>query len=121
MKISIKSQDMELTEDLREHVERRLRFALGWADDYLRQVSVRLSEERSPRGGQERRCRIQIQVPGASNIVVEDIEADVCVAIERAADRAGRSVARRLERMRDHRQGSLPPARPYDATTRYLH
>jgi ribosomal subunit interface protein len=121
MQIHIQTQDLEPTADLREHVERRLRFALGWADDHLRQVSVRLSDESSSRGGKEKRCRLRIGFPGAPSMVIEDIEADVYVAIDRAVDRAGRSVAHRLERLHDHRHGPSSQIKPDDATTPSLH
>ena len=44
--------------------------------------------------------------------MIEDTEADLYVAIDRAVDRAGRSVALLLERQRDHHHGPLPPAIP---------
>lgn len=108
MHINIQARGFALTNGLREHAERRLQFALGWADEHLRQVSVRLSDENGPRGGEDKRCRIQITFRGAPSVVISDIEADLYVAIDRAADRAGRSVARRLERQRDYRQCSAP-------------
>ncbi len=51
MNIHIQARGFALTDSLREHVERRLRFALGWADDRLRQVSVRLSGRERPARG----------------------------------------------------------------------
>ena len=114
MNIHIQARSFALTHSLREHVERRLQFALGWADEHLRQVSVRLSDENGPRGGEDKRCRIQITFRGAPSVVIDDTEADLYVAIDRAADRAGRSVARRLERQRDGRQGPLPAAADSD-------
>ena len=121
MHIHIQARGFALTDSLREHIERRLRFAIGWADDRLRRVSVRLSDENGPRGGEDKRCRIQIAFPGAPSVVIEDTEADLYVAIDRAADRAGRSVARRLERQRDYRQGPSPAATPADPVTLSLH
>jgi ribosomal subunit interface protein len=121
MNIHIQARGFALTDSLREHVERRLHFALGWADDRLRQVSVRLSDENGPRGGEDKRCRIQITLRGAPSVVIDDTEADLYVAIDRATDRAGRSVARRLERQRDYRQGPSPAAMPADPITLSLH
>ncbi len=115
MNIHIQAQGFALTDRLREHTERRLRFALGWADDRLRQISVRLSDENGPRGGEDKRCRIQLTFPGAASVVIDDTEADLYVAIDRAVDRAGRSVARRLERQRDYRQGPSPAVIPVDS------
>ena len=114
MRINIRAQGFELTDSLRERTERCLRFALGWADDHLRQISVRLSDENGPRGGKDKCCRIQITFPGAPSVVIEDTETDLYVAIDRAADRASRSVARRLDRQRDHRHGPLLTPSPAD-------
>lgn len=99
MRIDIQARDFVLTDSLREHIERRLQFAFGWADDQLRQVSVHLFDENGPRGNENKRCQIRIDLPGAQDIVIEDTEADVYVAIDRAASRAGRSVAHGLDRL----------------------
>ena len=114
MNIHIQARSFALTDSLREYIERRLRFALGWADDRLRQISVRLSDENGPRGGKDKCCRIQITFPGAPSVVIEDTETDLYVAIDRASDRIGRSVARRLDRQRDHRHGPLLTPSPAD-------
>ena len=45
--------------------------------------------------------------PGTPNVVIEDTEADLYVAIDRAADRAERAVTRRLERLREHHHDRL--------------
>lgn len=110
MQINIQTRGFTLTDGLREHTSRRLQFALGWASHHLGKVSVRLSDENGPRGGKDKRCRIRIAFPGAQDVVIEDTETDLYVAIARAADRAGRSVTHRLERQRDHRHGPLPAA-----------
>lgn len=100
MRIDIKASGFDLTDGLREHTLRRLRFALGWADQDVRAVTVRLSDINGPRGGRDKRCRIQVPFPGARNVVIEDIEADLYVAIDRAAERTERALVRRLERQR---------------------
>jgi ribosomal subunit interface protein len=103
MQIDIQARGFTLTRGLRDHAERRLRFAFGPARTEVLRVSVRLSDENGPRGGADMRCRIQVTLAGAAGVVIEDTEADLYVAIDRAADRAGRTVARRLARRREHR------------------
>ncbi|MDP2811649.1 MAG: HPF/RaiA family ribosome-associated protein [Rhodocyclaceae bacterium] len=115
MRIDIQASGFELTDGLREHTERRLQFALSWASHDVRKVVVRLSDINGPRGGNDKRCRIQIPLPRTPDIVIEDTEPDLYVAIDRAADRAERSLARRLERQREHPHGSFKTAAPYDA------
>jgi ribosomal subunit interface protein len=107
MRIDIQARGFDLTEGLRDHTVRRLQFALGWASHDVRTVRVRLFDINGPRGGEDKRCRIQVAFPGTPNVVIEDTEADLYVAIDRAADRAERAVTRRLERLREHHHDRL--------------
>ena len=103
MRIDIQTHGFDLTEGLRQHTERRLQFALSWANHDIRSVSVDLSDVNGARGGPGKRCRIQIPLPRVQPVVIEEVETDLYVAIDRAADRSERTVARRLERLREHR------------------
>ncbi|MDQ5909833.1 MAG: hypothetical protein QG599_1928 [Pseudomonadota bacterium] len=115
MKINIQARGFELTDRLREHTERHLRHTLGWADDHLRQVSVRLYGQSGPRRGKDTRCRIQIDLPGVQDLVIEDIQTDLYVAIDRAANRVCHLLARLLlERQRDLRYSLLSQAKSDD-------
>lgn len=100
MQIDIQSRGFTLTESLRQHAERRLQFAIGSMRGNLRAVAMRLSDENGPRGGEDKLCRIQASLAGEPPVVIEDIQSDLYVAIDRAADRLGRTVARRLHRQR---------------------
>ncbi|MEO8838010.1 MAG: HPF/RaiA family ribosome-associated protein [Herbaspirillum sp.] len=106
MQIVIQARGFTLTASLRKYIERRIRFALDWAKYHVRKVSVRLSDLNGPRGGEDKRCHIQVAIPGGANVVIEDIQADLYVAIDRAADRVGHTLARRVERKREHRHDS---------------
>jgi ribosome-associated translation inhibitor RaiA len=47
-------------------------------------------------------------LPQLADVIVEDTESNLYAAIDRAADRASRTVARRLARQRDKATRSLP-------------
>ena len=98
MKIDIQSQGIPVTSDVRDHTVRRLSFALARAAARVRRVKVQVSDVNGPRGGIDKRCRIQASLDGIGDIVIEDTEANLFQAISRAADRVGRNVMRRLER-----------------------
>jgi putative sigma-54 modulation protein len=115
MRIDIQTSGFKLTGGLREHTERRLQFALSWAVHDVRKVVVRLSDINGPRGGNDKRCYIQIPISGRPDVVIEDTESDLYVAIDRAVERAERSVARRLERQREHPHGSFRTVAPHEA------
>ena len=117
MRIDIQTHGFDLTEGLRQHTERRLQFALSWANHDIRSVSVDLSDVNGARGGPGKRCRIQIPLPRVQPVVIEEIETDLYVAIDRAADRSERTVARRLERLREHRHARPQTAESADTAT----
>lgn len=100
MKIRIETQGFELTEALREHVLRRLRYALGRYAHDVRRVAVHLSDVNGPRGGADKLCRILVRLPPSPLIVIKDLGSDLYQVIDRAAERADRNIARRIGRMR---------------------
>jgi len=106
MQIDIQTKGFELTEALRRHIIRRLGFRLSISDQPVQRVNLHLMDENGPRGGKDKRCRIRIILARVADVVVEDTQVDLYLAIDRAIDRAGRSLNRRLERQRDWRQTS---------------
>ncbi|HBH36196.1 MAG TPA: 30S ribosomal protein S30 [Gammaproteobacteria bacterium] len=97
MQIDIQARDFSLTDALRSHAERRLHFALGCCDDHIQRIEMRLSDINGPRGGADKRCHLLVVLAGLPDVVIEDIEANLYVAIDRASDRAGRTVVRKIE------------------------
>lgn len=105
MRLDIQARGFDLTDGLRQHTEQRLRSALGWARSDVHRVTVRMSDINGPRGGQGNLCHVEIALRSVPNVVIEDTESDLYLAIDRAVDRAARAVARRMERSRQHRRG----------------
>ena len=105
MQIEIQARDFQLTHALREHIQRRLSFALSTRQQHIQRIQVRLSDINGPRGGNDKCCQIQMVIPQQSDVVIEDTETDMYVAIDRAASRASRTLDRRLTRQRDINRG----------------
>ncbi len=107
MQIVIQGRGIDLDAALREHVERRLHFALDWAQAHVSRVSVVLSDLNGPRGGKDKCCHVQCAMPGVPEGVIDDTQAELHVAIDRAFDRIGRTLARRVARQREHRHADV--------------
>ena len=113
MNIAIQSNGLVLTESLRAYVYRRLETSLGWA--LTRKLAVWLSDINGPRGGRDKRCKIQISLDNGKTVVIEDTEDDMYVAIDRAAERADRALARQLSRSRAFTHDKVTALAPVDA------
>jgi ribosomal subunit interface protein len=94
--MAIQTRNFELTAELREYVEHRVAFALSQYSDYIRGAVVILLDFSGPKGGIDKRCHLRVRLNGLSEIAVEETEADFHVAVDRAADRAKRTLVRRL-------------------------
>jgi|SRR5210317_1740065 putative sigma-54 modulation protein len=96
MQIAIQAHGLSLTDALEKHVQDRLRFTFSRVAGRVRRVLVTLSDINGPRGGIDKRCLIEVRLDGLPSIVIQDIQEDLYIAIDRAAGRASRSVMRRL-------------------------
>jgi len=109
MQIVIHALDFGLTDALRRHADRRLRTVLTCYDGHIQQVVMRLSGDSAARGGVNKCCHVHVLLAGLPDVVVEDVETDLYVAIGRAVHRAGRAIKRRLARRRDKARTSDQP------------
>jgi len=109
MQIDIQARTFSLTDALRSYTERRLRFALTCCDHHIQRVAIRLSDINGSRGGKDKRCHLQVMLAGLPDVVIEDIETDLYVAIDRAVDRAGRTVVRKIDRQQSLLRQGRPP------------
>ena len=98
MRIQINKRNVEVNEALRAHVERRLGFAFGRFGERIARVIVRFSDTNGHRGGVDKRCQIDVDLRPAGSVRVEDTDADLSAAVDRAAERASRSLTRAIER-----------------------
>lgn len=96
MQIAIQAHGFSLTDTLEKHVKDRIRFTFSRVSGRVRRILVILSDINGPRGGIDKRCLVEVRLDGLSSVVIQDVQADLYLAIDRAAGRAERSVTRRL-------------------------
>lgn len=108
MQFDLQALGFPLTDALREHLLRRLRFALTRDSQAIQRVTVRLGDTNGPRGGRDKFCRIQINFAGGGPVLIEEIGTDLYATIDRAAERTGRNVARHVDRKHDDLRRTQP-------------
>lgn len=108
MHVDIQSRGFELTDALKDYAVRRLAYGLGQSARHVVRVTVHLLDINGPRGGADKRCRIRVKLDIPLEVVLEDTQPNLYVAIDRAAERVGRTVARNLRRHRQVRHTAMP-------------
>ena len=116
MHMTIQTNGFQMTSALRAYTEQRLATALGWARHHMRRLAVSLSDINGPRGGVDKRCRIQVQLGGGREVIVDDVDANLYAAIDRAVDRADRAVVKKVERTRQFVRTRAPAQQGQMAT-----
>ena len=108
MKIHVRSKQVEVDKTVRAHIKRRLQFSLGRLSQRILRVTVQIVDLNGPRGGEDKACRIEARLLPTGSIFVEDTDADIYAAVDRAADRAARSMSRFIKRARDLERNTAP-------------
>jgi putative sigma-54 modulation protein len=99
---NLHTRDVELDAELKDHLERRLLFALSRFDPKILKVDVYVVDHNGPKGGIDKSCQIVVRLRGLSDVVVKTADADWTVCIDRSTTRIGQHVRRALARKREH-------------------
>ena len=100
MKIQIREGGRGIAVAERSHLEDRLTVTLARFSARIARVVVRLSSAETAAGRIETKCRIEVEIR-PETLHVDDRDAKLLTALDRATDRVGRAVARALERHHD--------------------
>lgn len=106
MQVDIRSPNFVVSRALRQHARRCLDFAFSRFSPQVDRVVVTLADINGPRGGLDKRCGIRVVGRNGWTIHVMHTEPTAEAAVSHAVARAGRTLARRLDRERGLRQAS---------------
>lgn len=109
MRIAVTGLNVEVTEELREHVERRFEKVARMVSE-LATCDVTLSEEKNPRVSAPHKAEANVQLKGV-RLNAKEHAADMRAAISEVADEIVRQVDKRRARTRQHRKTGTPTIR----------
>ncbi len=101
MRVEVRGRGVEVSEALRDRVERRLRFALDRCRERVDSAYAVLRDVNgAARGGVDKECRIAVVLRTKGSVVAHARGADLYAAIDVAAGAVGRSLLREMRRRR---------------------
>lgn len=87
MKLAIRTRNIELTDELRDRVSRRLQLSLDAFDDHIEDGFVYLMDLNGPKGGVDKLCQITVRARGVGELAIRETGTSLHVALNRAARR----------------------------------
>ena len=103
MKLLVVGEKTMVSDGLHDFITRRLHVVLGRFAPEVERVTARVADVNGPRGGTDKRCRMEGKLRGLGNVRGGACADDEEAAVAFAAERLGRGVARALER-RSHKK-----------------
>ncbi|HZP03047.1 MAG TPA: HPF/RaiA family ribosome-associated protein [Terriglobia bacterium] len=98
MQAEIRTQNVRLSEALRDYIDRRLGLVLGRFAPRLRRLTVRLTDLNGPRGGVDKSCRLSASLIPQGKVLVSTTDVSLHAALDRAVERLDRALVRALKR-----------------------
>jgi ribosome-associated translation inhibitor RaiA len=98
MKLNIRSNSVDLSDEIRALIKLRVYFALSRFGPRISSTSVRIEDIHNDSKGIDQRCLIAIKVDRGDELIVEAVDTNVRAAISVASDRARKTVQRHLDR-----------------------
>lgn len=102
MEVEVRIQGTDLADAIRRYAARRIRFALGRFAPRVGRIVVRISDINGVRGV-DQRCHISAELLPKGRVVLDQVDADLFSAIDRASERIGQAFRREVQRTRDAR------------------
>jgi hypothetical protein len=100
MRMMIRDRGVKMTAEAQERIERSVRAALDRFERRIKTVTIGLTDLNGPRGGVDKRCRVEVALEPSRVVFVQEDGQDLVATVHAAADRVGFAVARTLQRDR---------------------
>lgn len=103
MRLVIRQLNIPQSASLSRHVHKKFGGALDRVGHTVRRVVVRLFDVNGPRGGQDKRCHVLVELQGGEAVFLDETTDCLYASIDRASTRAGHLVRERLRRTKEKR------------------
>lgn len=97
MQVIFRSRDSGSAQ-MRDLSIERLRFALRRLTTFVPHATVQFSDVNGPRGGMDKRCKVELKTDNAGTVVIASLARDWRTALDRSLQRATRVLTRSLQR-----------------------
>lgn len=98
MKIMMRAKKIQLTEEVKDSIQRRVYFSLGRFSNCIRDIKIMLADVNGPRGGVDKSCHVNVRLKPCGEVYMEDQSEDLKAVIYNIFDRLNRALERKIKR-----------------------
>jgi ribosome-associated translation inhibitor RaiA len=104
MWIQIRLHGLRASRAFFEHTESRAAAALAHAREHVRAVRVHIRDDNGPRGGVDKRCRVELVLVRRGTLYTDARGTDARRTVDLALERSARALDRLIQRRADARR-----------------
>jgi len=97
--IDVQARNFSLTDAIDSHTREKLEHMLHHFGDRILKITVHMSDDNGPKGGDDKHCHIHVDMKKLPTVVIEDSEENLYTAIDKACHRAERAVRKAIEKV----------------------
>lgn len=105
MHVEIRAIGVDVSDALREHVEKRTRSALDRLASWVHRVTIFLQDINGPRGGRCKQCRVVVFARRIGQVVITETRVNAYAAVTNAVRRAAHSLGKNVTALRKPKRG----------------
>lgn len=94
MQINIDCEQVNLAQDLKTYIQRKLELALTRVAPYITEITISLHNVSDIDGNINRHCKFTLSVLNQPDIIIEDTQSDLYYVIDRSIHKAARTMER---------------------------
>lgn len=98
MKILMRAKNLQLTDEVKTSIHRRVYFSLGRFSSCIRDIKIMLTDINGPRGGIDKSCQVNIRLKPYGEVFIKDQSEDLQGVIYSIFDRLNRTLERKIKR-----------------------
>ncbi len=108
MQLDIRGLNIAVTDAIRTHIEEKYAPFFERFGSQLQRATVRIEDTNGPRGGADKTCKLHVHLLPTEDLIIEETDADLYVAIDKVAHRCKEKLARRADKLPSSHARSSP-------------
>ncbi len=104
MRVRLRTVHVAVRPEMRKELDHRIEAVLARHERRIEAAEVSIVDLNGPRGGPDKQCRLRVKLHPRGRLYLQETDADVSVAVDRALERLVTALTRVVERRRDLRR-----------------